>query len=434
MQLKIDYDPIEGQKQFHASSARYKALVGALGSGKTAVGCVEGILQSIEHPGNVGLVARKSLPELKSTTLKRFFEFLPDPLVISYNKTDRELYIRTNGEPSLVHFGPLDEIGRYKSLELGWFFIDEADQTTEDHWLTLCGRLRLKGIPAYGMVATNPTSTSHWIYDKWVVSPTEGYEIFRSKTSDNEVNLPKGYLGELRKTYPEDWQKRFLDGHFGVLQSGDPAFPDFSEHEHVRKIEPIKGLNIIRGWDFGRKHPCCVFAQVDELGRLRIYRTLKGENKDIYAFTDMVIAMSRQYFNFWFLRNEFEDYCDIAGKQEHDSGKPSIQVLQDKRIFPTARHSRVEVRVREMRHMMREKLEKVPRILVDPCNTYGIEAFMSACIDDNAQLKKEGYFEHFLDAIGYVVHNACMVAQPMAESDMKIAEPKWSYRGANGFR
>lgn len=435
MDLKIDYKPVVGQNEFHRSSSRYKALVGALGSGKTAVGCVEGILQSIEHPGNVGLVARRSLPELKSTTLKRFFEFLPDPLIISYNKTDRELWIKTNGAPSLVHFGPLDEIGRYKSMELGWFFLDEADQTTEDHWLTLCGRLRLKNIPAFGMLATNPTSTSHWIYKKWVVNPTEGYEIFRSKTSDNEVNLPAGYLDELRKTYPEDWQKRYLDGHFGVLQSGDPAFPDFTEAEHVKKIDPIKGLPIIRGWDFGKKHPCCVFCQIDELGRLRIYRTLKGENRDIYEFADMVLAQSRTHFNYWFLRNEFEDYCDIAGKQEHDSGKPSITILQSKRVFPTARYSRIEARVREMRKMMREKLSGVPRILIDPCNQYGIEAFMSACIDDEGKIKKEGYFDHFLDCVGYIVHNTCMVTKGMADSDVVIAEPRWSYRGAmNGIR
>lgn len=426
---------MEGQGPFHASSARYKALVGALGSGKTAVGVVEGILQSIEHPGNVGLVARKTLPELRTTTLKRFFEFLPDPLILSYNKTERELYIKTNGKPSLVHFGPLDEIGRYKSLELGWFFIDEADQTSEEHWLTLCGRLRLKGIPPYGMLATNPTSTAHWIYKRWVANPTEGYEIFRSKTSDNAENLPDGYLEELRKTYPEDWQKRFLDGHFGVLQAGDPAFPDFTEAEHVRKIEPIKGLPMIRGWDFGKKHPCCVFAQIDELGRFRIYRALLGENKDIYEFSDMVLAMSRQFYNHWFLRNEFEDYCDIAGKQEHDSGITSVQVLQQKRVFPTYRYSRVEKRVREMRRMMRERIQKFPKFSIDPCNQYGIEALMSACIDEKAELKKDGYFDHFLDAVGYIIHNACMVDQPMAESGIQIAEPKWSYRGAvSGFR
>jgi len=369
---------------------------------------VEGILQSIEHPGNVGLVARKSLPELKSTTLKRFFEFLPDPLVLSYNKTDRELYIRTNGKPSLVHFGPLDEIGRYKSLELGWFFLDEADQTSEEHWLTLCGRLRLKDIPQYGMIATNPTSTSHWIYKRWVVQPTDGYEIFRSKTSDNEKNLPPGYLEELRKTYPEDWQKRFLDGHFGVLQSGDPAFPDFSEAEHVRRIEPIKGIPIIRGWDFGRRHPCVVFAQLDELGRFRIYRTILGENKDIYEFTDTVLSASKRIFTEWFIKNEFEDYCDIAGKQERDSGKPSIQVLHEKRVYPTFRFSRPEVRMREIRRIMRKKKEKVPVFLIDPCNTYGIEALMSACIDEDGKIKKEGYFEHFLDAMGYIIHNTCV--------------------------
>lgn len=424
MELALKYNPIEGQRQFHASNQRYKALVGALGSGKTAVGCVEGLTLSVEFPGNVGLICRKSLPELKTTTLKRFFEFLPDPFIKSWNKTERELYIKTAGKPSLVHFGPLDEISRYKSLELGWFFIDEADEISEDHWLTLCGRLRVKDVPLYGMVATNPTSTNHWIYKRWVVNPSDGYEIFRSKTDDNALNLPEGYLEELRKTYPEDWQKRYLDGQFGVLQSGDPAFPDFNPVTHVRSIKPIPGLPMIRGWDFGRRRPCVVWMQVTELGQVRIYKTLLGDNKDIYEFRDMVIRSSQMHFNDF----DYEDYCDIAGKQERDSGKPSITVLHEKGIYPVARYSRPEARAREMRKIMRERTGKDERFLIDPVNTYLIEAISGGMsIDENGNIKKEGYFEHGVDALGYVIHNTCMVTSSMAESEVEIAEARWGY-------
>ncbi|MBZ4251893.1 hypothetical protein LAJ57_13385, partial [Streptococcus pneumoniae] len=81
MHLNINYDPNKGQYAFHASSATFKMMVGALGSGKTATLCVEGLTLSLNHPGNVGLLCRKTLPELKSTTMKRFFEFLPPQLI-----------------------------------------------------------------------------------------------------------------------------------------------------------------------------------------------------------------------------------------------------------------------------------------------------------------------------------------------------------------
>jgi hypothetical protein len=403
-------------------------MVGALGSGKTATLCVEAIMLSIENPGNVGLIARRTLPELKSTTMKRFFEFLPDPFVLKWNKTERELYIRTNGKPSLVHFGPLDEIGRYKSLELGFYAIDEADQTTEEHWLTLAGRLRMKDIPCYGLLATNPTSTNHWIYNRWVSDPTRGYALFRSKTKDNEENLPEGYIEELKSTYPENWAKRYIEGLFGVIQSGDPCFPDFKDTTHVKSINPLPDVPMIRGWDFGRRRPCVVFCQVDDLGSVRIYDTYLGQNEDLYLFSDKVIRFSNRKYNTF----QFEDYCDIAGKQERDSGQSSITILNNQRIYPKFRYSSPDARATFIRKMMRERTQSgEEKFLIDPRNEYLIEALLGGYyVDDDGKPKKDGYFEHGIDALGYVISNTCMVGSHVAESRIEIPEPKWSYRGA----
>lgn len=403
-------------------------MVGALGSGKTATLVVETIALLVQHPGNVGLLARKTLPELKSTTLKRFFEFCPDPLILNYNKTDREVLIRTNGKPSLLHLGPLDEINRYKSLELGFFAIDEADETTEEHWLTLCGRLRLKNIPLYGMLATNPTSPQHWIFKNWVAEPKEGYEIFRSKTTDNIEHLPPGYVERLRKTYSEDWARRYLDGEFGVLQSGDPAFPDFTPKHHVKTISPIQGRDMMRGWDFGLRRPCVVFVQFDEFGGLRIYRNILGDNEDIYEFRDRVIKYTNQVYNTF----NIVDYCDPSGQNRKDSGKTSIQALNERGIYPKYRYTHPDQRATELRRLMREFNNGEPAFLVDPVNSYLIEAFMGGCsIDANGTIRKEGYYEHGIDALGYIIANTCMVLQRMAELDVEIPEPKWSYGGAS---
>lgn len=426
MELKINYDTEnEGQRRFHASAAGFKAMVGSLGSGKTATGCVEALYLGLEYPGNTILIARRTLPELRMTTMKRFFEFLPDPLIKSWNKVERELVIRTSGADTTIHFGPLDDIGRYKSLELGAFFIDEADQTEEDMWLTLCGRLRLKGTRLVGMLATNPTTRNHWIYKRWVVNPPKNYELFRSKTSDNVKHLPEGYIDQLRSNYPEDWQKRYIDGEWGIIQEGDPVFPDFKQELHVKVLTPVKGMPMIRGWDFGRRRPCCVFGQFDEAGHLRIYRYILGDNEDVYSFRNRVIRISRQYYGEF---DQWEDYCDIAGKQERDSGKSSIQVLNEMNIFPKFRFSYIPARVSELRKMMREMIEGQPKFMIDPCNTYLIEGFLGGySIQEDGEPRKDGYFEHGMDAIGYIVANTCIVEQSMATSELVIPEPKWGF-------
>ena len=427
--FKLNYstEKNKGARDFHASNAMYKGMVGALGSGKTATGCVEGLTLSLEYPGNVGLIARKSLPELKTTTLKRFFEYLPDPIIVNWNKTERELILRSNNGPnSTVYFGPLDELDRYKSLELGWFFIDEASETTEDMWLTLCGRLRLKDVRLCGMLATNPTSRNHWIYKRFVVDQPKGYELFRSKTLDNIEHLPPGYIDQLRANYPDDWQRRFVDGEWGVIQGGDPCFPDFKQDFHVKALQPIKGLPMIRGWDFGRRRPCCVWAQFDEAGRFRIYRTLLGDNEDIYQFSTRVLRVSKQNYPEF---EDWRDYCDIAGKQERDSGKSSIAVLRENGVRDIKyRYSNVDVRIVELRKMFREIIEQVPCVLVDPINTYLIEGFAGGyAVDDDGNPKKDSYFEHGMDAIGYIIVNVCLNSEKSLESDWAIEESKWSY-------
>ena len=427
MQLNINYTPNPGQSAFHESNATYKGMVGALGSGKSSTLCVEGFALSMEYPGNVGLIARKTLPELRTTTMKRFLEYIPEGLILKWNKTERELLLRTSGKPSLVHFGPLDEINRYKSLELGWFAIDEADEIGLDHWLVLCGRLRLRDIPLRGMLATNPTSTQHWIHDTFVKDRGVDYELFRSKTSDNVANLPPGYIDRLRKTYDEDWQKRYLDGQFGIIQAGDPVFSDFSQRVHVKALTPIQGIDMIRGWDFGRRHPCCVFTQIDELGRHRIYRTVKGENEDIYKFRDRIIEISNKFFPGF----RFIDYCDPSGRNEKDSGKSSIAVLKEKGINPKFRVTSPGQRADEINRMLREMRGGTPTILIDPINEeYMITAFLGGyCVGSDGQPKKDGYYEHGMDAYGYIVANTCMVETEVAKSQIVIAEPKYSFGG-----
>lgn len=432
MNISLDYTPNKGQSEFHASSSIYRAMVGALGSGKTATLCMEAFLLSTEYPGNVGLIARKSLPELQMTTQKVFFNYVPKPLIVDWNQTKRELWIKTKGtQPSLIHFGPLDELDRYKSLELGWFAVDEASEITEEMWLTLCGRLRIKHARLSGMIATNPTTIHHWIYKRFVAKPTQGYEIFRSKTADNKDHLPPGYIEQLVSNYPEDWRKRYLEGEFGMIQEGDPVFPDFKMDVHVRPVKFMKGRPIIRCWDFGYHHPFCGFAQIDELGRFKILPgAILGNDEDLDdVFCPRIIRISNDKW----LGESFEDFCDIAGVQRKDTAKSAVQILNEHRIYPKYRYFKVEERNMELRKLMRQTIQGEPAFQIDPDNAYLIEGFLGGyCYGKKMdgvmteEPKKDGYFDHGMDGIGYAVANKFMNANPTRqEMDGIIEEPKW---------
>jgi len=278
-------------------------------------------------------------------------------------------------------------------------------------------------MPLRGMLATNPTSPQHWIHDTFVKNPRPGYELFRSKTMDNIKNLPPGYIERMRQTYPEDWQKRFLDGEFGHMLAGDPCFPDFCG-KHQRVIEPMQGLDMVRGWDFGLRHPCCVFTQFDDEGRFKILRTIKGENEDIYKFCDRIKKFSATHYNTF----TFKDYVDPSGKNKKDSGKSSVDVLREKGIQAKYRMTTPEQRAVELRRMMRDYPGGEPAFQIDPANQYLIEGFSGGyTLGENGEPKKDGYFEHGIDAVGYIIANTCMVESKVTKSKIIVTEPKWRF-------
>src|ERR1700753_2774522 len=72
----IDYSPLPSQKQFHASTARFKGFSGPIGSGKSQALCQEAIRLSYLNPGRQGLIGAPTYPMLRDATLTSFLEVL----------------------------------------------------------------------------------------------------------------------------------------------------------------------------------------------------------------------------------------------------------------------------------------------------------------------------------------------------------------------
>lgn len=64
------------QRELIESPERYVAFVGGYGSGKTLAAAILGVLLSVQIPGNVGVIARRSYSKLHDSTLRMFLEVL----------------------------------------------------------------------------------------------------------------------------------------------------------------------------------------------------------------------------------------------------------------------------------------------------------------------------------------------------------------------
>lgn len=112
---------------------------------------------------------------------------------------------------------------------------------------------------------------------------------------------------------------------------GAAFFPGFKEERHIAKkhMEPLSGIPILRGWDFGFKFPAVVFCQIFE-GTLLILDEFHEPDIETDEFAKKVIGFSYEKFP----NCQFRDACDANGTK-HDRRITDVETLEDYGLSPT---------------------------------------------------------------------------------------------------
>jgi len=264
------------QDEFVFSNARFCAFFGGFGNGKTLAGCIKALRLSMEYPGNVGVMGRLSQPQLRATTRKTFFELLgcnedivaAHPLVSKFNKVENLLRFSNGSE---ILFRHLDTPSDLLSLNLGWFYVDQAEEISENMFLILQSRLRLEGVPVrQGFLTGNPEG-HNWIWRRFIKEGNPEYHMVQAASLENP-HLPPDYVPMLMRSYPEVWVRRYVYGSWDVFEG--QIYGGFDPGVHV--IQPFR---IPEGWpryrsiDPGRTNPtCCLWFALDTDGNVFVYR------------------------------------------------------------------------------------------------------------------------------------------------------------------
>src|SRR5882672_4114021 len=294
-QRTINLKPHQDELIF--SEAPFPALGGGWGNGKTLAGCAKAWALSEESPDNLGVIARKHFTDLRDSTLADFLNLFGG--MVRFNKGDMSATL-ANG--SKILFRHADKLGSLTNLNLGWFWLDQAEEVTEDAFIFLRGRLRRKTAKRRQGVLTFNMEGHNWIWRTWLKhldkdeQPLDGsdYHLITADTLANRDNLPEDYIRQILKL-PERVKQRYVYGSWDVFEG--QIYPMFSDQIHViAPFSPPHDWTIFEMGDHGRTNPTAwLWGAVDFAGNLFLFDEHYLAGAPVSTHVEAMKAIRKRY-------------------------------------------------------------------------------------------------------------------------------------------
>ncbi len=353
MEIVSAYEPHERQREAHRAKERFIGYGGAMGGGKTRWGCEEGLALSLEFPHNFGVICRQSGPALRMSTMESFFSQTLVPgskmwqaVGAEFNKGEGLLTLGVNG--SKIWFTGLDadNTERIKSLELGWFFIDEATEVSEAIFQMFITRLRRSGVSSRmrkGLISANPEAG--WVKRRFVDQHLPDHRFVVALPADNPY-LPEDYAS-LFETLPDRWRRKYLLGSWDAASG--LIYPSFDEKVHVVPwVEIPPHWKVVRGLDHGQRNPtACLGAVVipDDKAELERVITPAGMEKRAAWLKNYPTIVC---FRLYYAPGVVSEHKRWIKRMFEDIAKPGL-VFADPSIWGRDREKLIEVAGKETR-------------------------------------------------------------------------------------
>lgn len=230
-------------RDVYQSNKRIVALQGGSRSGKTYA-VLQWLVKVCHLNKNKRLVitiCRGTLPALKATAMRDFFEILFTESIYDeslHNKTENTYLLFGN----LIEFISLDQPQKVRGRKRNILFLNEANEISFDAWVQLLIRTTDKVVLDY-----NPSDEYHWIYDK--VLTREDCEFYQSTYKDNPF-LEQSLIDEIEALQSLD------ENLWRVFGLGERGTAKANIYTHWRVCENLPTLErYCYGIDFGYGHP-----------------------------------------------------------------------------------------------------------------------------------------------------------------------------------
>lgn len=316
--------------RFMRSDARWRGVMGPIGSGKTTTCLAEFIRRGFQQkPNPQGLrktrwyVIRdtyrnvaKAVESFRKTVIRTGYGKLTggnnEPAV--WKQSGVRLPDGTGMDIEIIFAAVTAEnmVAFFDGLEPTGIFINGADALPREAMTLAKGRLgrypdlAQDGGPTWAGLwfDFNAPDYDSWAYEDWFENKPDGLEIFvqpggLDENAENLHNLPGGreYYLNAAQGAPEWYVRRMVDNQFGYSRAGKPVYPEFAFERHVSPgpLKVFSGETIIVGVDAGRT-PSAIFLQRDSHWQVRVLRELVAEDMDAKSFGRLVSKFIAEQF------------------------------------------------------------------------------------------------------------------------------------------
>ena len=264
----------------YKASTKIVVNQGGTRSGKTYSLCQLLIVKALEISGKRYSIVRKSLPSLKLSVMKDFFEILNNLDLYNeanHNKSDHTYLLNGN----TFEFISLDQPQKKRGTKRHYLFCNEANELSWEDFFQLIIRTEEK---VY--IDFNPSETHHWIYDK--VLSRDDATLIKSTYLDNPFladELVKE-IERLKDTDDEYWKI------YGLGERGFSKSIIFNKVQIIGSI-PAEAKQLAIGLDFGFTNDPTAIIEVYEQEGALIFNELIDE--ELFLETLLSLNQLKKY-------------------------------------------------------------------------------------------------------------------------------------------
>lgn len=336
------------QTTFVNSKARYPALVGGLGSGKTDAGIARALMLKYKYPSlnvayympDYNLIRDRGMSGVESE-----LEAIGQPF--KTNKTDKIIELENKGS---IYFRSMDKPEKIIAYEVADSIIDELDTMKPEKAKHVYKKIRERNRQkkpdkqpnTLGIITTPDYGTEGFVWelmnrciDKSTMDGSgnydllnngliDSYHLIEACTADNPF-LPEDYLDDLLEMYDPILANLFTRGKM-VSLTADKVYRFYNKitHSSLREIQPNDELHI--GIDFNVGGCACI-AHVIEGNK--VHAVDEFAPKDTH---DMAIEISKRCKG-----HKVFLYPDSSGDNEStNASRTDLKILRDEVRTPLA--------------------------------------------------------------------------------------------------